>query len=465
MRFRRLFSGLALVCLVSSAVPALAAVSMADLQNQAQQMKVREAKIWSAREAEQLAEVKKQEQLAATAEVRRAKAEARSKALDEEWNANDAHINEMKALLHQHQGNLGELFGVTRQVAGDSVGVLSQSMLNAQFPAAKGEESRVDLMRRIAGAKELPAFSELERMWFELHREMTENGKVIKFTAPVIQADESVVEQDVVRVGPFMVSSGDQYLSYDSSNQTLNVLPRQLNGGDRSIAEDLFDASGASSGGQSYQEAVVDPSRGPLTGMITDRPTFVERIQYGEAVGYLIVAVGVIGFVLAVFQFGYLFVTGQKVKAQRLDLSRPSTDNPLGRLLKEYLSGGKPNEAPEVVELRLSEAVLREVPKLQRFQAFLRLAVAAGPLLGLVGTVVGMIITFHAITATGSSDPKMMAHGIGQAMIATVLGLGIAIPLLFLVAGLVTMSNRITQVLDEQAQDCLAKDIEGKRLS
>ena len=114
------------------------------------------------------------------------------------------------------------------------------------------------------------------------------------------------------------------------------------------------------------------------------------------------------------------------------------------------------------MELRISEAVLKEVPKVERFQAFLRLAVAAGPLLGLVGTVVGMIITFQSITESGSSDPKLMAHGIGAAMMATVLGLGIAIPLLFINAGLATMSRGVVQVLDEQSNGLLAEHIERK---
>src|SRR5690606_23342656 len=77
-------------------------------------------------------------------------------------------------------------------------------------------------------------------------------------------------------------------------------------------------------------------------------------------------------------------------------------------------------------------------------------------LLGLIGTVIGMIITFKAITASGSSDPKLMAQGIGQAMIATVLGLGIAIPLLFINSGLAAMSRSITQILDEQSPSLLA---------
>src|SRR5690606_23658586 len=176
-----------------------------------------------------------------------------SNALDTEWNANDAHINDMNVLLRQHQGNLGELFGVTRQVAGDSAGVLNQSLINTQLATPEGQESRVDFMRRIAGAKELPAFSELERMWYELQREMTESGKVAKYEAPVIQPDDSVVEQEVVRVGPFIATAGNRFLSYSSTDKSLTVLPRQLGSPDRSLAMALA----GSAGSLDYEEAVV----------------------------------------------------------------------------------------------------------------------------------------------------------------------------------------------------------------
>jgi biopolymer transport protein ExbB len=151
--------------------------------------------------------------------------------------------------------------------------------------------------------------------------------------------------------------------------------------------------------------------------------------------------VGVLGALLALFQYVYLVITRMSVVAQLRNLAKPTPNNPLGRVLLAFQGEGKAAN-PEVAELVMSEAVLREMPRLLRFQAFVRLCIAAGPLLGLVGTVVGMIITFHAITATGSSDPKLMAQGIGQAMIATVLGLGIAIPLLFINFGLTAPLER-----------------------
>ena len=455
MNLRGWVLGFSALCLLVPAVEATAAVSMGELQRQAQQMREREAKIWSQREAEQRAEMAKQEQMATDAVARRNRAEARSNSLSAEFDQRSERIEEMRELLHQYQGNLGELFGVTRQVAGDSATVLNQSLLTAQFPAAEGEESREELMRRIAAAKELPSFAELERMWFELHREMTENGKVRRFTADVKQPDGTVAPAEVVRVGPFTAASDGNYLAYDPTQNQLSVMPRQLGARRAGIAEDLQAAS------EGHVKALVDPSRGPLLGMVAERPNMIERIQHGEVIGYVIVLVGLIGALNALGQYIYLFITRASVAAQLRNLSNPSKNNPLGRVLLAFRGDGKESSSPEVVELRLSEAVLREVPKLQRFQSFLRLLVAAGPLLGLVGTVIGMIITFHAITSSGSSDPKLMAHGIGQAMIATVLGLGIAIPLLFMNQGLTALSNGITQILDEQSQALLADQLAG----
>jgi len=311
----------------------------------------------------------------------------------------------------------------------------------------------------MAAAKALPSIVELERMWFELQREMTENGSVARLTVPVLQVDGTPVDTEVVRVGPFTAVADESYLAYLPGKKSLSMLERQLPSSMRSIAVELQ----APAEGSGYREAIVDPSRGALLGRYVERPNLYERVKNGEVVGWVIVFVGVLGVVLALYQFGYLFLTRSAVNRQLQNLDQPATGNPLGRVVLAFRGDGKAVENPELAELRLSEAVLKEIPKIERFQAFLRLAVAAGPLLGLIGTVIGMIITFHAITASGSSDPRLMAHGIGQAMIATVLGLGIAIPLLFINSGLAAMSSSITQILDEQSQALLASDIINRR--
>jgi biopolymer transport protein ExbB len=262
----------------------------------------------------------------------------------------------------------------------------------------------------------------------------------------------------VVRIGGFLAVADGRYLNYLPSVGRLGVLPRQPDSGLTKLA------AGVQQAHDGYVEAAVDPSRGVLLSMIVQRPNVAERIEKGEAVGYVIIAVGAIGILLSIYQGFFLIRTRLAVRRQMAQLDEPRADNPLGRVLQSAKTDpGTIEEDAEVVELRISEAVLREVPRLERFQAFLRLAVAAGPLLGLVGTVIGMIITFQSITESGSSDPRLMANGIGQAMIATVLGLGIAVPLLFINAGLASMSRQVVQVLDEQSTGILAESLERRR--
>jgi biopolymer transport protein ExbB len=240
--------------------------------------------------------------------------------------------------------------------------------------------------------------------------------------------------------------------------RTFNVLPRQLPGEFMRVAREFTNATSG------YVNAVVDANRGVLIGLYVERPTPIERVEAGETIGAIIVAVGVAGFVAFVFQLIYLVIVRLGVSGQLRHLDRPTASNPLGRVLLAFKGDkSKIEEDADVAELRITEAVLREVPKLERFQAFLRLCVAAGPLLGLIGTVVGMILTFQSITESGSSNPQLMANGIGVAMIATLLGLGVAIALLFANALLNSLSRGVVQILDEQSAGMLAESIEKQR--
>lgn len=434
--------------------PAEPKLSLADLTQQVQRLREQERRVAQERLQRFRAEQQRQEEAARQAVARRNAAEQRSNQLDSQWTTNEGRIAEVSELLRQHQGNLGELFGVTRQVAGDASSVLQGSLISTQIGQPAEGEERADFLRRLAGARALPSITELERLWFELTREMTESGRVVQYQAGIQRPDGTVEEgRDIVRVGPFTAVSNGEYLGYLASMSSLTTLNGELNGTFQGIGRNLQ----ASTGQNGYVEAVVDPSRGALLGVYVERPNPIERIQNGEVVGYVIIAVGVLGVLLALFQAVYLIMTRLAVTQQLRNLEHPTSNNPLGRVLLAFRGDGQPIANTELAELRISEAVLREVPKLERFQSFLRLAVAAGPLLGLIGTVIGMIITFKAITASGSSDPRLMATGIGQAMIATVLGLGIAIPLLFINSGLTALSRSVTQVLDEQSQVLLAE--------
>ncbi len=425
------------------------AETLEQLLDQTEHTRAREAQANAAREQEFLAKREQQAKLLADAQKARDAAEARSKALSAEFDANEQKLGALDAVLTERLGNLGELFGVVRQVAGDGSAVMYNSLLSAQFP------KRDEFFTSLGKAKSLPSIEELERLWFEIQREMTESGRVVRWSTEIVNADGAPAQVDVVRLGAFTAMSDGQYLNYLPSVGKLGVLARQP---PRSLVSHAREVEAARSG---YVAAAVDPSRGVLLAMIVQRPDVMERIQHGEAVGYVIIAVGLIGIALALYQAVYLVRTRLAVTRQLASLDEPRADNPLGRVLTAVKADiDSLNEDAEVAELRISEAVLREVPRLERFQAFLRLAVAAGPLLGLIGTVIGMIITFQSITESGSSDPRLMANGIGQAMIATVLGLGIAIPLLFANAGLVSISRGLVQILDEQSTGLLAESLE-----
>jgi biopolymer transport protein ExbB len=273
-----------------------------------------------------------------------------------------------------------------------------------------------------------------------------------------VAPDGSKSEQAILRIGPFVAVSDGKFLEYTMGQSGLSQPDKQPPGKFSSVASKFERQTD-----DQYHPMVLDPTRGSLLSLFSLRPSFMDRIIHGEAVVFVIIAVGLLGMILGCYQFVYLTMVGAKVRRQLENLQQPNSDNPLGRVLATFKGGRMPQgEDAEVVELRITETVLRELPPIQRYQPFLKLAVAAGPLLGLVGTVIGMIVTFQAITESGSGDPKIMADGIGQAMMATVMGLGIAIPLLFLNSLLQARSKKIVQVLDEQSTGMLAEIIEAK---
>jgi len=446
-------SAAVLAALLTHASITLAAApgNLAELLEQTSTARQREAKANEDREQKFLTERNKQAALLADARAVLSEQQKRSAFLSSSFDANEKKLTDLQSQLDSRAGNLGEMFGVVRQVANDFSSVVHNSIISAQFP------DRGEFVTKLAGSKSLPSMQDLERFWFELQREMTETGNIAKFRTKVVTPKGEAVEAMVVRVGPFNATADGNYLSYLPSQQQLATMARQPGAKFRGPAE-LLEATK-----QGFVQSFVDPTRGVLLAIYAQRPNVVERIEKGELVGAIIITVGLVGATLALYQLFYLATVRGRVRNQLRFPNDPGLDNPLGRVLATFKGDKeKLEQNAEVVELRISEAVLKEVPKLERFQPFLRLAVAAGPLLGLIGTVVGMIITFQSITESGSSDPKLMAAGISQAMIATVLGLGIAIPLLFANAWLSSISRSIVQVLDEQSTGLLAERLEAK---
>jgi biopolymer transport protein ExbB len=430
------------------------AKSLDDLLKQVQNADQRDAQANQQREAQFAAARDQQAQLLAQAKKDKDALDAQSAALQKQFEDNDKQIAELSQSRDAAAGNLGELFGVMRQSAGDAASAARNSMLSVQFP------DRIAQLDRLAQTKTMPPMQDLHRFWFEMQREMTEGGKVSRFNADVTAPDGSRAKKSVLRVGPFVAIADGQFLAYDTGADSFSVPPKQPPHSFHSVAASFEDETSG------YHKMVVDPTRGVLIGLFSQRPEVIDRIRLGGWIAYVIIAVGVIGFLLAAYQFVFLTLTSAKVNQQLGRLDHLTPDNPVGRVLLSFKGAGVPrDEDAEVVELRISEAVLKELPPIQRIQPFLKLVVAAGPLLGLVGTVIGMIETFQSITESGSGDPKLMAAGIGRAMIATVLGLGVAIPTLFVNSALASRSKRLVQILDQQSTGLLAETLEARQVN
>jgi len=405
------------------------------------------------REQSFLAAKDQQAQLLRTAKQQLASAEARSAELKKAFENNEAEIVELTKSLQQKTSTFGELFGVVRQSAGDLKAVLEASLITAQFP------ERADALNSLANSEVLPSIEELNTLWFSLQQEIIESGKVVSFSSSLIAEDGSKRVSDVVRIGGFNAIADGKFLDYLPDSQSLLVLPRQPRNPHRSLAENIteLDARGVS---EEYVAATIDPTRGSILGLIVKTPSVSERIAQGGLIGYIILAIGLVGIVIASARLLSLVQVGSRLRQQMKQLETISEDNPLGRVLavsKQYQT-----EDLESLEMHLDEAILKETPLLTRGVRIIKLLAAIAPLLGLLGTVTGMIETFQSITLFGTGDPKLMADGISQALVTTMLGLIVAVPLLFLHASMAGRSQRMIQILDEQSAGIIARQVDKR---
>jgi len=402
------------------------------------------------REKEFLADKSRQQQALANARRMQKREEERSERLENQFETNEATIASRQEILQKRLGSLRELFGVLQQVSGDTRGIFDGSLISAEYPG------RGDWLGQFAAemgkSTKLATIEEIERLWYELQREMTESGKVSKFTATIIKPNGDEMEQEVIRIGTFNVISDGKYLKYDIDKQVLVELPRQPANRFVATTEALSEATSG------FTQFGMDPTRGQLLSLLIQTPTLDERIQQGGNVGYVIIALAIVALLLSIERLVTLYIMGNKVAAQ-MKQDQPDPGNPLGRVLMVYEDNKDVDT--ETLDLKLDEAVLKETPKINARIAFIKIISMVAPLLGLLGTVVGMILTFQAITLFGTGDPKTMAGGISQALMTTVMGLCVAIPTVLMHAIVQTRSNSIIHILNEQVAGLLAEQAEA----
>lgn len=402
-----------------------------------------------AREREFLQARNQQQAMLAKAKAEQKNVQARSDQLQKTFDANEKDLNDLTTQLHNRQGDLGEVFGVVRTTAGDLKGITDSSLISAQI------QGRGQFLSRMAAAKTLPSTDDLHKLWYMLLQQATAEGQVVKFPATVTRPDGTQAKANVVRVGTFDAILDDQYLNYLPETGQLVVYARQPSGSARALAQNLYNAKSG------YHKMAVDPTGGELLSLLLRyQQTFKQRLDEGGAPGYTIVVLFIIGILVALERIVSLTLTSRKVKAQ-LKSNKPDLKNPLGRVLNVY--NENPHDDVQTLELKLDEAILKEAPALEARLGLIKLIAAVGPLLGLLGTVIGMILTFQTITTFGSSDPRLMAKGIAYALVTTVEGLVTAIPLVMLHAYISSKSRSIVQVLEEQSAGIIAAQAEKQK--
>lgn len=428
------------------------AASLSELLGLVKQGQAQEARENAERERRFSADKANQAKALEQAKAERSRQEQLSTTLEAKFEENELLVAAKQEQLKERLGSLTELFGHLTAAAGDLSSNIEVSLVSAQYPDR--ELFLKELIAKMSGSDKLPRIEEIERVWYEMLREITETGNVVRFNTEVATATGERTDREVVRIGAFNVIDTDgNYLAFNNGN--LSVLPRQPAGRYNAWAQELANAD---SGIHQFGIDPTGPTGGSFLAAIIDSPTLEERWHQGGYVGYAITAVGVFAFILAIFRLIVLSAVGAKVSSQ-LKSKTANTNNPLGRVLK--IHEDNPSMDAETLELKMSEGVMRETPKLESGLTLLKIIAAVAPLMGLLGTVTGMIITFQAITIFGAGDPKAMAGGISSALVTTVLGLLVAIPTVLLHTIVNGRAQRIIHVLNEQATGIVAEHSES----
>ena len=407
------------------------------------------------REAQFMANKNKQAEILAAEKRELARQERIADQLEAEYKKNEDILRVKEEAYQKELGSLVELFGHLQSSAGEAAVQFSGSLTSPQY----GVE-RVDFLNNLTSkmseTTELPTIREIEGLWYELQREMVASGQVVSFDTTVIDVDGESSTCNVTRVGLFNAVCDGKYLEYVAATGQYAFLPRQPAGRYTKTAKNVGNADV----GEQVRFGVdpTGPTGGSLLANLIQTPSLAERAAQGREVGYAIIFVGLIGIGLAFWKLYSLYILGKAVRAQAgsktLDVR-----NPLGRVLKV----GEENFKKDIdtLELKLAEAIMAERPSIERGISAVRIISVVAPLAGLLGTVTGMIVTFQMITLYGTGDPKLMAGGISQALVTTVLGLLVAIPTTLLHSFTASSAKGIISVLEEQSTGILAERAEG----
>ena len=430
------------------------AANLAELLRNVEQNSVLESQDAREREQRFQQQVNQQQQILEETRTAITQEEAENARLEGVFDANRQLLTERRAQLREVRANLNELLGTIQGVAGDFRGVFENSLVSAQYP---GREEFLDtFIARVASDTEQVRVDEIERFWFYMQQELVESGRVVRYQGTVGLPSGEQETRTITRVGSFNAIANGDYLSYTGAVGHLQVLPRQPNADIVGRATTLENAQSG------IYRVGIDPTGalgGSLMANLINFPTAAEQVRDNSGtIGFAIIGLGIIGVLVGLLRSFILTLVSAKVSAQ-IKSGKANKNNPLGRVL--LVAESNPNVDTETLELKLGEAILQETPALERLLTMIKIISTIAPLMGLLGTVTGMIQVFQQITVYGAGDPTIMAGGISMALMTTVLGIVAAIPCILMHAWVKSKSDRIIHVLEEQATGIIAKKAEA----
>jgi len=376
--------------------------------------------------------VDERESMLAKAKRDLANEKIRNENLEKRFEANEKELAELEESLQIKIGVLGELFGVTRQFAGELLASTEKAVTFSEYP------ERVGVLRDI-GETQVHDLNQLQNLWISYLDEIVSSGEVKTVEANIIDRDGESITGEIVRYGHFTTTYKNKFVTPVPELSGFELLQRQP---ERDVLKNLRKHQRS----DDYRITSIDPTRGFLLSLYLDKPGWIDRIAQGKSIGFIIILIGISGFVFSIYKIYQLREQENEIIA----------DNAKVKLDME--NSIKDTASYESKENILDEFIINYTGKLEWGANWVKFFAAVAPLLGLLGTVIGMIETFQAITLFGTGDPKQMAGGISQALVTTMLGLIVAAPLLGLYTYISQKVSNLSQVLEEKASYLLAQE-------
>lgn len=351
-----------------------------------------------------------------------------------------------------------ELETIMRDVTRNLLGRAEKSPCSAEHP------EDIQTLKSLLEIEHLLGMKELETLINICFKDMDHSATRKQYTGMVLDRNGETVESEITRLGHMTAlhRSGKNiaYLTMSPASGRLVVGAKPPFPVRKNLKKYLEGKS---------EKLFMDISGGIAIAQLSRNVSWMEQLKNG---GILVIPILVVGIVALFLTIERLFFLG-KVRHNTDELMTKVTDlvaqgdiraalaatmphrkRPTGRVLMAGLA--LKNESETVMESALSEAILKETPRLERFLSALKVSAAVAPLLGLLGTVTGMINTFQVITVHGTGDPQLMAGGISEAMITTQVGLAVAIPIMIIAAFLTQRAQSLARDMEEKGLALMA---------